>query len=157
MRRQFRWPIALGALAAIVVLFVVLRDGDDNSGTTGAGTTTATTTTSATGTEQTTTTQTTEPPATTAAEQPTRVRVVVRGGKVVGGPKVHEVPFRERVTLVVNSDVADHVHVHGYDLMRDVAPGRPVRLTFVTRLSGRFEFELEDAHLRLGELSVRPS
>jgi hypothetical protein len=148
--------MVLGAGAAIVVLFLVLRDSDD-----GGPIATPTTATGATATEQTTTTTTTaattQPPATTAAERPTRVRVAVRGGKVVGGPKVHEVPFGERMTLVVSSDIADHVHLHGYELLRDVAPGRPVRLSFVTRLSGTFEFELEDAHLRLGELSVAPS
>jgi len=141
--------IVLAALAAIVVLFAVLRGGDgDGSTATGA------TTGESTGTE---TGQTTQPPATTATEQPTVVRIVVRGGKVVGGPKVHEVPFRKRVTLVVSSNVADEVHLHGYDLMRDVAPGRPLRLTFVARLSGTFDLELEDVRLGLGELSVPPS
>ena len=33
-----------------------------------------------------------------------------------------------RVVLVVRADVADHVHLHGYDVMRDVAPGKPGRL-----------------------------
>jgi len=61
------------------------------------------------------------------------------------------------VTLVVSSNVADEVHLHGYDLMRDVAPGRPLRLTFVARLSGTFDLELEDVRLGLGELSVPPS
>jgi len=149
MRAQLRWLTVLAALAAIVVLFAVLRGGDGD-GSTATG---ATTGEPSTGTE---TGQTTQPPATTAAEQPTVVRIVVRGGKVVGGPKVHEVPFRKRVTLVVSSDVADEVHLHGYDLMRDVAPGRPLRLTFVARLSGTFDLELEDARLGLGELSVPP-
>jgi hypothetical protein len=149
---RYRWLILAGAIAMLVVLFAVLRNGDDNE----ASTNTTPATTAAT-TGATTTVETTEPPATTAAEQPTVVRVVVRGGKVVGGPQVHDVPFQKKVTLIVRSNIADEVHVHGYNLMRDVAPGMPVRLTFVTTLSGRFEFELEDAHLRLGELSVAPS
>jgi hypothetical protein len=152
MRGQSRWLIAVGAVAAIVILFFVFRGGDDNEG---ASTTVATTsaTTETTGT----TGATTSPATATAAPEPVVVSVTVRNGKVVGGPQVHDVPFQKRITLVVRSNIADEVHVHGYDLMRDVAPGRPVRLSFVTTLSGRFEFELEEAHLRLGELSVLPS
>ena len=30
-----------------------------------------------------------------------------------------------KVVLVVTSQLADHVHLHGYDLMADVAPGQP--------------------------------
>jgi len=146
MQGQRRWLIAAGALAAIVVLFVLFRGRDG-----GEGATTATATTSPG------TAATTPPPATTAAApEPTVVHVTVRDGKVVEGPKVYELPFRKRVTLVVTSDVADEVHLHGYDVMGNVAPGRPVRLTFVTRLSGRFELELENAHLGLGEVSVLP-
>jgi hypothetical protein len=56
----------------------------------------------------------------------------------------------------VRSDVADHVHLHGYDLMRDVAPGAPAQLVFTADIPGRFEIELEDRHLQLAELEVRP-
>ena len=34
------------------------------------------------------------------------------------------VPKDTRLRIVVIADVSDHVHVHGYDLMADVAPGR---------------------------------
>ncbi len=32
--------------------------------------------------------------------------------------------------LVVTAEVTDHVHLHGYDLMADVAPGKPARIEF---------------------------
>jgi preprotein translocase subunit SecF len=147
MRGQARWLILAGAAAAVVVLFFVLRGGDDGADTT--GTTTISTTTETTSTETTATT--------TATAEPTFVNVTVRGGEVLGGPKVYDVPFEQRVILTVTSDLADEVHVHGYDLMKDVAAGGTVKFSFVTTLSGSFEFELEDAHLRLGELSVAPS
>jgi hypothetical protein len=151
---RYRWLIIAGAVAAVVVLFVVLRGGgDDGTETNAATTTTPATTTSATPTEEATTTEAT----TTSAVAPTIVNVEVSGGKVVGGPQTHEVPFKKRLVLVVTSDIADEVHVHGYDLMKDVEAGGTVRFSFVTNLSGTFEFELEDEHLRLGELSVPPS
>ena len=36
----------------------------------------------------------------------------------------------EPVRFRVRSDVADHVHVHGYDLMKDVEPGKTVTFSF---------------------------
>jgi heme/copper-type cytochrome/quinol oxidase subunit 2 len=62
----------------------------------------------------------------------------------------------QRIRLVVTSDVSDHVHLHGYDLMVDVAPGRPGRLTLRATVPGRFEVELEDRRLQILELEVRP-
>ena len=62
----------------------------------------------------------------------------------------------ERVVLVVRSNVADHVHVHGYDLFADVAPGASARLAFRATIPGRFEIELEDRHVQIAELTVQP-
>jgi hypothetical protein len=48
------------------------------------------------------------------------------------------------------------VHLHGYDVMVDVAPGKPARLRFKATIPGRFEVELEDRGLHIAELEVRP-
>ena len=60
------------------------------------------------------------------------------------------------VVIVVNSDVADQVHLHGYDLTADVAPGAPGTIRFTADAPGRFEIELEDRGLQIAELEVRP-
>jgi hypothetical protein len=60
------------------------------------------------------------------------------------------------VAIVVGSDVADEVHLHGYDKMIDVAPGKPARLAFVASIPGRFEVELEDRGLQVADIEVRP-
>jgi hypothetical protein len=52
--------------------------------------------------------------------------------------------------------VSDHVHLHGYDIVRDVAPGRPAVIRFRATTAGRFEVELEDRGLQIAELEVRP-
>jgi len=96
-------------------------------------------------------------PADPASATGRRIEVEVTGDRVSGDTGRVVVPAGEQVTLAVTSDVADEVHVHGYDLMKDVEAGGTIRFSFVTRLSGSFELELEDAHLRLGELSVPPS
>jgi hypothetical protein len=146
-----RIALALGAVAVAVVLFLVLRpEGDEEAET--APTTTAQT-------EPGTTTQsgtTTQPATTTARAEPEPVRVVFRDGRVRGGVQTFSFEQGDQIRLVVSADVADHVHVHGFDLVADVAPGRPAQFTFRADLTGSFEVELEDRHVPVVELRVRP-
>ena len=84
------------------------------------------------------------------------VRVNVRGGVPAGGVVRASTDKGDRVVLLVTSDVSDHVHVHGYDLMRDVGPGSPARIAFKATIPGRFEIELEDRRVPIAELTVNP-
>ena len=84
------------------------------------------------------------------------IGVTVRGGTPVNGIKRVTVARNRRVVIVVRSDVADHIHLHGYDIMRDVAPGQPGRIRFRATAPGRFEVELEDRGVQLIDLRVRP-
>ena len=122
--------------------------GDDESaGTTSTETTTTTTTTDTT--TETNTTETTPPPA-----GPTEIRIVVVNGAPKGGIVREKVEKGDRVVLIVRSDVTDHVHLHGYDVMRDVAPGKPARLPFKATIPGRFEVELEDRGVPIADITV---
>jgi heme/copper-type cytochrome/quinol oxidase subunit 2 len=58
------------------------------------------------------------------------------------------------VTLVVTSDVADEVHLHGYDIEKELTPGTPATLQFTATLSGVFEVELHKANVVLVRLQV---
>jgi hypothetical protein len=91
-----------------------------------------------------------------APPPPPRLVLEVRDGRVLGGVNRSTVSRGDRVVVVVRSDVEDEVHVHGYDLLREVAPGRPARIAFRASTVGRFEIELEDRHLLLAVLEVRP-
>jgi hypothetical protein len=84
------------------------------------------------------------------------VPIAVRGGVPVGGIRRVTVARNRQVVLIVSSDVADHVHLHTYDIMRDVAPGSPARLAFKATIPGRFEAELEDAGLQIADITVNP-
>jgi hypothetical protein len=132
-------------LVALVLALPLAGCGDDE--------TTPTTTT-----EPTTTTTTTEPPTTTTTPPPgpTAVRVRVVGGVPEGGIVRETVSKGDRVVIVVTSDVSDHVHLHGYDIMRDVAPGQIARLPFRATVPGRFEVELEDRELQIADITVTP-
>jgi hypothetical protein len=56
----------------------------------------------------------------------------------------------------VTSDVADEVHLHGYNLKRDVAPGSPARLPFRSTIVGTVEVELEQRGLPLARITTQP-
>lgn len=77
-------------------------------------------------------------------------------GAPQGGIVRETVEKDERVVLVVTSDVADEVHLHGYDVTRDVAPGKPARLPFKATIPGRFEVELEDRGVQIADITVQP-
>jgi hypothetical protein len=158
MTRWTRLALAGAAVVLAVVLFVVLRPDDDEDAepTPAAQTTTGETTTEETETETEDTT-TEEAPTTTEAEnpdEPQRIVIVVRDGQPVGGVKRPEIDEGKRVVLIVRSDVSDHMHLHGYNLLADVAPGQPGRIRFRADLVGRFDLELEDRAVLIAELRV---
>jgi heme/copper-type cytochrome/quinol oxidase subunit 2 len=141
--RDKRLLIGVGVIVALVAFFFIFRPGDDDE--TGTGTTTTAVT-------EPTTTET----ATTAAPEATQLVVTIRGGEPVDGIVRAEARKGDRVVVIVRSDVADEVHVHGYDLMADVAPGKPVRIEFTANLTGRFEIELEGRGKQIAQLTVLP-
>jgi cytoskeletal protein RodZ len=154
--------VALGAVVLAIVLFLILRPDDSEpaaatSTTEPQPTTTEETTTEETTTEETTTEETTTEETTTApANQPQRVNVRFENGEVVGGLVEAEIEQGAQVVLTVRADVTDEVHLHGYDLTAEVAPGQPGRITFRADDVGVFEAELEELGIPIAELSVSP-
>jgi hypothetical protein len=138
-----------GVLGLLVGGFALASCGGDDGDAAALDTTTTTETTITETTTTQTTTETTPPPA-----GPTEIRIVVVNGAPKGGIVRENVDKGDRVVLIVRSDVADHVHLHGYDIMRDVAPGRPARLPFKATIPGRFEVELEDRGVPIADISV---
>jgi hypothetical protein len=84
-----------------------------------------------------------------------RIDVQVAGGQVSGDTGRVPVATGTPVTLVITSDVADEVHVHGYDLETELAPGKPVELSFDATIPGVFEVELHEAGTVLLSLQVQ--
>jgi hypothetical protein len=138
--------VAAAAVIAAAGLFLALRPDDDGSP--------ATTTTAATTSP--TTTLPPPPPPPPSPPPPARVRIDVRDGQAVGGVRRVTVSKGRRVVLIVTSDVVDHVHLHGYDVMRDVAPGQPARISFRATIVGTVEAELEDRRLRVATITTQP-
>jgi hypothetical protein len=158
-----RVALAAATLGLLLSLFLALRPDDEDETTATTPPPAATTTAAATTTDAPATTEeppppaTTEaPPATTTVAGPAVVRIVVVGGQPQGGIRRASVRRGREVIVRVSSDVADHIHLHGYDLIADVAPGAPAELTFVADVPGRFEIELEDRGVPIADIQVRP-
>ena len=155
MNPDFRKVALIAAsLGLLVSLFFALRSGDDDDQA--AATTTVQTTSEAppAATEPVTTEP--SPPATTQAPETVELDYVIVGGEPQGGIQRDSVAQGRTVVITVTSDVADEVHVHGYDLMADVAPGAPATIRFTADAPGRFEIELENTGVQIAELEVRP-
>ncbi|HEX6228606.1 MAG TPA: hypothetical protein VFZ41_03985 [Solirubrobacterales bacterium] len=136
---------ALAATAATAVALAACGGDDDTSN---GDTTAAQETAPSSRTEQ-------ESGKTTPAG-PKPKTIVVRGGEPVGDPPELEYDVGNLVYLSVHSDVADEVHVHGYDLSREVPAGGSVSLSFTADIEGIFEIELERRGVEIGELRVNP-
>jgi hypothetical protein len=158
---------ALVLVFAILALAACGSDGDSDAATTtstapptttetatptATATATATVTSTATATPTPTPTQTPEPTPTEAP--PGLIEVEYAEGSVVGGVTRSKLSSGEQVELTVIADVADEVHVHGYDVFGAVAPGSPAVLRFEANIPGVWEVELEDRGALLIELEV---
>ena len=149
MQATRRTTVLLVAAALLTGSFALASCGGDDEA---SGTTTQTTSETTTTTETTTTETTTEP----EVEKPTVVRVTVVDGAPNGGIVRATVDQGDRVRLVVTSDVADEIHLHGYDVSRDVAAGGTVTLAFRASIPGRFEAELEERGVQIADITVEP-
>ncbi len=148
---------------SIAALLIVAACGDSAATTT--VTTAAPATTSApvtTTTTPATTAPATTPPATTVAPTTTAdpdapdvtATATVSGGEVTTDTRRVKVEVGDDVELVVTSDTADELHVHGYDLFADLEPGVTATLRFTADIPGIFEVELESSHVEVFELEV---
>jgi len=170
--RAARVGFILGGLAVLLIAFVILRGGDDSGdpsssssvqttaapqASTGVATQEAQSTgaNGDRGAAETGSTSTSARPAPPTEPAPRLVRVV--DGQPQGGIKTFSYKKGDQVLLTVESDTADEIHVHGYDLKRNVTAGGSVQFSFKATIEGRFEIELEDAGVQIAMLEVTPS
>jgi len=82
------------------------------------------------------------------------IQVAYAGGAVTGTSGREQVRLGEPVVLRISSDVADQVHVHGYDLEQAVPAGGTVEIPVDATIPGVFEVELHDTGKLLFQLRV---
>jgi hypothetical protein len=145
--------IRLLALASVLVL-VLAACGNPATTSTGAGTTTISTSSQSTTTQ--TTAGTTSAPATTTTAAVDLPRIKVEDGVKTEGLDTISVRVGETVRFEVETDIADEVHVHGYDLAFETVPDEEVLVEFVADATGIFEVEIEGLGLHIVDIEVTP-
>lgn len=79
----------------------------------------------------------------------------MKGRSVSPPPGRVDIAKGEKVKLVVHSDTADEIHLHGYDIEKPVGPGQDAVIEFVATQTGVFEVETHEGDLLLTQLAVR--
>jgi heme/copper-type cytochrome/quinol oxidase subunit 2 len=134
------------AVVIAIVAIVVLADSSEDPATPPAENADATAT--ATPTEGASAADPTPTPTPTPKPQP----------PLLDGSKVVKLEFTEGDTVQfrVKSDVAEEVHVHGYNIAKDLEPGQMTTVSFPASITGIFEIEYEHAKQQIAELRVNP-
>ena len=82
--------------------------------------------------------------------------IEVKDAKPVGGVKTITYKKGDTIDLTVNSDTADEVHFHGYDVHKDVDAGGSINFTMPATIDGEFIVELEQHKQTLANVKVEP-
>jgi FtsP/CotA-like multicopper oxidase with cupredoxin domain len=130
MKTGTRWAVLGLVVVVAVVAFVVAQSGGGSIGSSN-------------------TTQ-------TQAPAPAPRVIVVRNAKPVGGVAAITVKKGDQVRLTVQSDSAQEIHVHGYDVHKIVPKNGSVSFNFPAKIDGGFVIELEKPGVQIAALKVQP-
>ena len=130
------------AVVAVVVLADTSEDDDQPSQTAATATPTATATATESGEETATATPTPTP----------------KPPPLLTAGKVTELSFTEGETVRfrVRSAEPEEIHVHCYDITRDVPAGKTINVSFKASITGICEIEFHNSGEPIGELRVEP-
>lgn len=131
--------IAVAAVIAVVAFIALRPSNDDESDST----------------SQTTTTAAEQAPA--PEPKPGVKKIVLVGGKVKGGEQKITVEKDDTARFDVRSDAAEELHLHGYDVTKEVAAGGVAEFRVKANIEGVFEIEAHDlGHVIIAQLVVEP-
>ena len=136
--------LAAAAVVAVVAIIIIGSGGDDNNDSTTAAQTTPAATVTGTGT------LTTPPP------KPSIQVITIKNGKAVGGVQTVSVKKGDRARFKVVSDADHEIHLHGFDIVKDVKAGGSVTFNVKTDAPGIYEFEIEETGTKIGQVKVEP-
>lgn len=95
---------------------------------------------------------------TTTAPEPTTTTLPVERHEIVDGefqgPESFPVMVGETFEIEVLSDADGELHVHGFDLLFELAADEPTLVTVPASAPGVFEVELEGSHTHLFDIEV---
>lgn len=113
--------IAAVVVAAIVAFVIAKPGGDDNDRT-----------------------NTQEPAAKAGGRAPTTPklqRIVLKDHAPQGGVQKITATKGQTATFEVDGDKADTIHLHGYNIEKDLTAGKPLEFSFPAKIDGVFEIE----------------
>ena len=135
-------PVTLAALVAASALVLAACGGSSGATTSG---------------------QPSNAPAASSSTQPGATQadagaivVQVKNGEPIGGTKEVSVKHGDTVNLRVEVDAPQELHLHGYDIEKEAAPGQPAVFVFTANLEGIFDLESHLTDAKLAKLTVNP-
>jgi plastocyanin len=90
-----------------------------------------------------------------AAAQGRTIRITITGKQVSPAPTTVDLAVGEKLTLVVTSDHADELHLHGFDVEDKLTAGAATTGTVTGKEPGVYEVETHEPALRLLKIAVR--
>jgi hypothetical protein len=132
----------LGIAAVLAVVAVILLAGGGDETDRGAGATQTPTQTASASAGEATATPTATP----------KLLPLLQAGE----PRALTYQQGQTVRFRVRSATAEEVHIHGYDIIKELAPNKTVTVSFKATITGIFEIELEHSATQLASLKVLP-
>jgi FtsP/CotA-like multicopper oxidase with cupredoxin domain len=140
--------LGIAAVIAVVaiVIFAVGGSGDDSQDS------------GRQASQPTATPTSTDTPGDKATATPTATATPEPQPPLLTGGSVKKLRFQEgdTVRFRVRNDAAEEVHVHGYDIKKDLEPGKTAEISFKATITGIFEIEFEQSAQQIAELRVDP-
>ena len=128
MSRNTRIGLLAAAVVVAVAAFVIAQSGGDDSSSPEPATPSAQESTDTTNGDVATTSKVVH-------------KINVKGGVLEGDQQTITVKKNDTVHIVVASDAPDEIHLHGYDIEKEAAPGKPARFNFKADVEGSFIIE----------------
>lgn len=89
--------------------------------------------------------------------EPQVPQIEIKGGEPVGGVQEIEVTEGEELRVEIETDTADELHLHGFDVYLDIVPGKTNELVVDNAdIGGVLELESHTTGALLAEISVVP-
>lgn len=147
MSRGQRFTFLAIAVVIAIVAVVVLADSSEDDSEPGQAAATATPTSTPEETAEGTATPTATPTPTPRPQPP-----------LLTAGRVRELEFTEGDTIRfrVRSDADEEIHVHCYDITREVPAGETVTVSFKADITGICEVEFHGSGEPIAELKVEP-
>jgi hypothetical protein len=147
MTRGQRFTFLGIAVVIAVVAVILLAGGGDETDKASNSASTPTPTATATASDG----EATETPTPTPTATPKPLPLLKAG-------KVAKLTYDQgdTVRFRVVSDKAEEVHIHGYDIKKELEPNQTATVSFKATINGIFEIEFEGSATQIAELKVEP-